>query len=155
MALSISGGEKLSLSAAQRNERNILARLRRSQATIQLYQDLWHDRKAIEALVAHHLGVSDPSACTLEPMDTWMKGQFNICMLVRVQTGDGNTVRKIFRCPMPHKLGEQYFPGAVQEKVRAEVAAYVWIEAHCPEIPIPTLHGFGLSIGLEVIRPWF
>lgn len=153
MALSISGGEKVSLSGAQKNERNILARLQRSQATNQLYQDLWHDRKSIEAIAAHHLGLADLSACIVQPMDTWMKGQFNMCILIHVQSGDGRTCRKIFRCPMPHKIGEQYFPGSAQEKVRAEIAAYAWIENNCPEIPTPVLHAFGLSDGLQVLCP--
>lgn len=153
MALSISNGERLSLSAAQRNERNLLARLQRSQATKQLYQDLWHDRKAIEAIAAHHLGLSGSSACTVQPMESWLKGQFNICVLIHVQEehGDGKTQRKIFRCPMPHKVGEQNFSGAVEEKIRAEVAAYVWIEKNCPEIPIPQLHAFGLCTDLQVL----
>jgi hypothetical protein len=39
---------------------------------------------------------------------------------------------------MPHKVGEQYSPGAVDEKMRAGVATYAWIEANCPEISIPS-----------------
>ena len=54
---------------------------------------------------------------------------------------------------MPHKVGEQYSPGAVDEKIRAEVATYGWIETNCPEIPIPYLHAFGLSSDLQV-RPY-
>lgn len=84
-------------------------------------------------------------------MDSWLKGQFNICVLINVQNGDGETRRKIFRCPMPHKVGEQNFSGAVEEKIRAEVAAYVWIEKNCPEIPIPQLHAFGLCADLQVL----
>lgn len=152
MALNLSTGERFSLSAAQRHERNLLAKFHQSQATKQLYQDLWHDRKAIEAIAAHHLGLSGSSAiCTVQPMESWLKGQFNICVLINVQDGDGETRRKIFRCPMPHKVGEQDFSGAVEEKIRAEVAAYVWIEKNCPEIPIPQLHAFGLCADLQVL----
>lgn len=152
MALSISPGERFLLSAAQRHERNLLAKFHQSQATKQLYQDLWHDRKAIEAIAAHHLGLSGSSAiCTVQPMESWLKGQFNICVLINVQDGDGETRRKVFRCPMPHKVGEQNFSGAVEEKIRAEVAAYVWIEKNCPEIPIPQLHAFGLCADLQVL----
>jgi hypothetical protein len=152
MALSVSGGESFSLSAAQKNERNILARLQRSHATEQLYQDLWHDRETIEAVTAHHLGQINPSACTVQEMDTWLTGQFNICIIIHVRDSDGRTFRKIFRCPMPHKVGEQYSPGTVDEKIRAEVATYAWIETNCPDIPIPYLHAFGLSSNLQV-RP--
>lgn len=150
MALSVSGGESFSLSAAQRNERNILARLQRSHATEQLYQELWHDRRTIEAVTAHHLGLISPSACTVQGMETWLIGQFNICIIIHVHDSDGRTSRKIFRCPMPHKFGEQYSPGAVDEKVRAEVATYAWIETNCPDIPIPYLHAFGFSGNLQV-----
>ena len=75
MAMSVSGGESFSLSAAQRSERNILARLQRSHATKQLYQNLWHERKTIEAVTAHHLGQINPSACAVQEMDTWLTGQ--------------------------------------------------------------------------------
>ncbi|KXT14119.1 hypothetical protein AC579_91 [Pseudocercospora musae] len=149
MALSISGGGTLSLSAAQRNERNILARLQQSQARKQLYQDLWDNRRTIEAVTAHHLRIAGSSACVVQDTDTWFRGQFNICILVHVQDGDGRTCRKIFRCPMAHKVGEEYFPGAMQEKMRAEVATFAWIESNCPGIPIPRLHAFGLSNNLQ------
>jgi hypothetical protein len=148
--LSVSGGETLSLSAAKKNERNILARLQRSHATKQLYQDLWRERTTIEAITAHHLGGIETSACKVQEPDTWLMGQFNICVIVHVHRSDDTTAKMIFRCPMPHKVGEQYSPGAVDEKMRAEVATYAWIEAHCPDIPIPCLRGFGFSRGLQV-----
>jgi hypothetical protein len=148
--LSVSGGETFSLSAAKKNERNIRARLRRSHATTQLFRNLWRERAAIEAVTAHHLGRIDPSACKVQEPDTWLMGQFNICVVVHVRRSDDSTAKMIFRCPMPHKVGEQYSPGVVDEKMRAEVATYVWIEAHCPDMPIPCLRGFGLSRGLQV-----
>ena len=40
MALSISNGDTFTLKAAQKNERNILSRLKRSDCTAKLYQDL-------------------------------------------------------------------------------------------------------------------
>ena len=146
--LSVSGGETFSLSAARKNERNILARLQRSHATKQLYQDLWRERATIEAVTAHHLGRIETSACKVQKPDTWLMGQFNICVIVHVHQSDDTTAKMVFRCPMPHKVGEQYSPGAVDEKMRAEVATYAWIEAHCPDIPIPCLRGFGFSRGL-------
>jgi hypothetical protein len=70
MALTASGGQSFSLSAAQRNERNILVKLQRSHATKQLYHDLWLEKKAIEAVVAHHLGRINRSTCTVQNMST-------------------------------------------------------------------------------------
>lgn len=150
MTLSLSGGETFSLSAATKNERNILSRLQRSHATEQLRQDLWGERTRIEALVANHLRRMSPSACTVQPTNTWFKGQFNICVVVHIQLGDQTLSKMIFRCPMAHKVGEQYTPGSVDEKMRTEVATYAWIEANCPEIPIPCLRGFGFSRSLQV-----
>jgi sugar phosphate isomerase/epimerase len=124
VALTASGGQSFSLSAAQRNERNILVKLQRSHATKQLYHDLWHERKAIEAVVAHHLGQIDPSACTVQGMNTWLIGQFNVCIIVHVHDRDGKISKKISRCPMYHKFGEHFIPGSVDEKWRAEVATY-------------------------------
>jgi hypothetical protein len=50
--------------------------------------------------------------------------------------------RKIFRCPMPYKVG-LITPDAVNERIRSEVASYAWIEQKCPNIPITQLIGFG------------
>ena len=66
MELSISNGDRFTLKAAQKNERNILSRLKRSDCTAKLYQELWCDRKSIEAITAHHLGRIDPSACVVQ-----------------------------------------------------------------------------------------
>jgi hypothetical protein len=154
MPLSVSGGQEFSLSGAQKNERNILARLQRSHATKQLFQDLWEEREKIQAVVAHHLGLHEPSACTVQERDTWLLGQFNICIIVRIHGKDGTTFKKIFRCPMAHKVGERYSPGAVDEKIKAEVATYAWIETNCPAIPVPRLHGFGFSSDLQVCCPY-
>lgn len=150
MALSLSGGESLTLSAAQKNERNILARVKCSHATRELHRDLGRERKSIEGTKAHHPSRMDPSACVVQSMSTWIKGRFNVCILVHDHDVDGSVSKKIFRCPMAHKAGEQYSPGATDKKMRAEVAAYAWIENHCPDIPIPELHGFELSSDLQV-----
>jgi hypothetical protein len=59
-----------------------------------------------------------------------------------VHGSDGSISKKIFRCPLAHKVGERYSPGVVDEKMSAEAGAYVWIEENCPEIPAPKLHAF-------------
>ena len=150
MALSISNGDTFTLKAAQKNERNILSRLKRSDCTVKLYQDLWRKRTTIEAITAHHLGRIDPSSCIVQDTVTWIKGQFDTCIPVHVHESDGSMSKKIFRCPLAHKVGERYSPGAVDEKMRAEAGAYAWIEENCPENPVPKLHGFGFSPDLQV-----
>jgi hypothetical protein len=150
MELSISNGDRFTLKAAQKNERNILSRLKRSDCTARLYRDLWRDRKTIEAITAHHLGRIDPSACCVQDTATWMKGQFNVCIPVHVHEADGSISKTIFRCPLAHKVGERYSPGAVDEKMRAEAGVYAWVEENCPDIPTPRLHAFGFSPDLQV-----
>lgn len=72
------------------------------------------------------------------------KGSFNICvpMLVASRFFSGKVM---LRCPMPFKVTESTYPGTVDEKMRSEVGAYVWMQHNCSEIRIPKLHGFGLS----------
>ena len=150
MALSISNGETFTLKAAQKNERNILSRLNRSDCTAKLYQELWRDRRTIEAITAHHLGRINPAACVVQDTNTWIKGQFDTCILIHVHESDGSTTKKILRCPLAHKVGERFPPGAVDEKMRAEAGAYAWIEDNCPELSVPRLHAFGFSPSLQV-----
>jgi hypothetical protein len=150
MELFISNGDRFTLKTAQKNERNILSRLKRSNCTARLYQELWRDRKTTEAITAHHLGRIDPSSCVVQNTVTWTKGQFNVCVPVHVHEADGSISKKIFRCPLAHKVGERYSPGTVDEKMRAETGAYAWIEENCPEILTPKLHAFGFSPDLQV-----
>ncbi|KAG7120734.1 hypothetical protein HYQ45_014778 [Verticillium longisporum] len=37
----------------------------------------------------------------------------------------------------------------MDEKLRCEVATYIWIQEHCPDIPIPKLHAFGFTDGRQ------
>ncbi|RMZ76005.1 hypothetical protein DV738_g5194, partial [Chaetothyriales sp. CBS 135597] len=55
----------------------------------------------------------------------------------------------MFRLPLPYKVG-----GAENgdEKIRCEAATYIWLQENCPSVPIPRLHGFGLSTG-EMFTP--
>ncbi|PGH13212.1 hypothetical protein AJ79_03770 [Helicocarpus griseus UAMH5409] len=58
-----------------------------------------------------------------------------------------------FRVPLPYKLGEDQFPGNVEEKVRSEAATYIWINKHCPELSILKLRGFGVPGGFNFCEP--
>lgn len=151
MSLRLSNGDSFSLSGAIGNESNLLHRLRTSNEFTQFCNFLWSQRASIEAVCAHHLGIQQ-SQCTVQDRKTWMRGQFNVCVLLHISRKDGGVSRKIFRCPLAHKLGERYRPGASDEKVRVEVANYSFLEEKCPDIPISQLHGFGLSNGHHVGR---
>lgn len=48
------------------------------------------------------------------------------------------------RCPMPFALRDS---ASLDEKLRGEVGAYLWMQEHCPDIRIPQLYGFSTSNG--------
>lgn len=150
MVLRISG-ETFTLESAWRDERNILLGLRRSTLNASMYDSLWSQRKTIQALVASHLGLSSNAQCVVEPPKAWVKGKFNVCVFLQVEDNAGHISRKVFRCPIAHKVGDH--EDAVDEKIRAEVANYVWVEENCPEIPTPRLIGFGFGNNSEVSDP--
>ncbi|OAA63353.1 hypothetical protein SPI_03516 [Niveomyces insectorum RCEF 264] len=53
----------------------------------------------------------------------------------------------LVRCPLPSKCAEHVYPGSIEEKMRGEVAAYVWMQRHCPDVRIPFLYGFAFPGG--------
>lgn len=127
-------------------ESNFLLSLQHQDAAESLRKSLWSQREPIAALVRHHLRLRKDDSCTVLPVDTWIQGGFNICIIVMVTSG-GWTRELIFRCPMPHKLAEQQYPGTMDEKVSCEVATYVWMQEYCDKIRIPTLYAFGFGDG--------
>ncbi len=70
--------------------------------------------------------------------------------LIQVGAANGLSRKVIFRCPMPHKLAEQRYPGSIDEKLSYEVGAHIWVEENRPEIRSPHLFGFGFSDGRQV-----
>lgn len=113
-------------------------------ATLALYQTLWKGRPAIEALTRHHLGLGARDLCIVARPYQWIRGGFNICIPIEVQSPSLSR-KLILRCAMPYKLADAELPGTVNEKVACEVGTYTWMQANCPEIPIPHLYGFGFS----------
>ncbi|KAH7317351.1 hypothetical protein BKA65DRAFT_570915 [Rhexocercosporidium sp. MPI-PUGE-AT-0058] len=77
----------------------------------------------IENLVRCHLGINWCHVCVME---IWKSGSFNVWH------------DKVFvRFPLPYKLGEANNPGNLEEKLRTEVAAYIWLQEQCPDVSIP------------------
>ncbi|KAL3419067.1 aminoglycoside phosphotransferase [Phlyctema vagabunda] len=73
---------------------------------------------------------------------------FNVCIPVLIPATGRRGHEKVFtRFPLPYKIGEAQNPGNVEEKLRTEIAAYIWLQEQCPDVPIPTLYGFGLPGG--------
>ncbi|KAH8651802.1 hypothetical protein BGZ60DRAFT_497399 [Tricladium varicosporioides] len=140
-ALELDDGEYTYESALKKNV-NIINEATYPGARRQLFQKLWDQRATIQSLVRHHLRLRNEDACIVE--DQWIRGNFNVCIPVKVRLAGFNK-NLIFRCPMPHKLAEAKYPGTVDEKLSSEVGTYVWMQEHCPDIPIPRLYGFGFS----------
>ncbi len=130
--------------SALKKDANIISQAAHLAAAKRFSQELWDGRHTIEALVRHHLGLADGDACAVQPRDRWIRGGFNMCVLVEARLG-GACRKLMFRCPMPHKLAEARYPGSVDEKLSCEVGTYAWMQNQCPDIRIPRLYGFGFS----------
>ncbi|CAM1502555.1 Fc.00g045390.m01.CDS01 [Cosmosporella sp. VM-42] len=147
MSRNILLGSKLrSLESAAEEESNVLLSVQHQSAAESLRHRLWDQREPIAALVRHHLRLRRDDVCRVLPPDSWIQGGFNLCILVEVDSS-GLTRRLVFRCPMPHKLAENQYPGTIDEKVSCEVATYVWMQEYCAGIRIPDLYAFGFGDG--------
>ncbi|KAF4629963.1 hypothetical protein G7Y89_g8178 [Cudoniella acicularis] len=140
--LELDNGDHITYEIARKKDVNIINEATYPGARRQLYQKLLDQRATIQSLVRHHLRLRNEDACIVE--DRWIRGNFNVCIPVKVRSAGFNK-NLVFRCPMPHKLAEAKYPGTVDEKLSSEVGTYVWMQEHCPDIPIPRLYGFGFS----------
>ncbi|KAH7418655.1 hypothetical protein BKA64DRAFT_717335 [Cadophora sp. MPI-SDFR-AT-0126] len=130
--------------SALKKDTNLISEAAYFEAATELYQSLWDQRQIIQALVKHHLRLSNRDTCIVSPKDQWIRGSFNVCIPIKVRSSSCHK-KLIFRCPMPHKLAEHQYPGTVDEKLGSEVGAYVWLEHQCRDIRIPHLYGFGFT----------
>ncbi|KAK3303845.1 uncharacterized protein B0T15DRAFT_285932 [Chaetomium strumarium] len=138
-------GRPMTYEEAAEEEFNVLSRLGHSAALKTLADDLWRHRKSIEGLTRHHLGLGKHDTCDVLERRHWIRGGFNMCVLLNI-TSPGRQERKVvFRCAMPHKLAEARYPGTVDEKLGCKVGSYVFIQENCPNVRIPHLYGFGFS----------
>jgi hypothetical protein len=140
--LELDNGEHITYESAIKKDKNIINELTYPRARKQLFQKLRDQRATIQDIVRHQLGLRSEDSCILE--DQWIRGSFNVCIPVEVRSAGFNQ-KLMFRCPMPHKLAEATYPGTIDEKLSAEVGAYVWMHEYCPDIPLPQLYGFGFS----------
>ncbi len=124
-----------------------------------------HSKAAsLKQLVAFHLKV-DPRRIECDVSNA-LQGGFNTALAVQIRSvpehkgarrrdvgkhawpQEGDDV--IIRFPTPANCGEDVYPGSILEKMRCEVAMYMWIQRHCPDIRIPFLYGFGYPDGRHV-----
>ncbi|KAL4950406.1 hypothetical protein BDW69DRAFT_187382 [Aspergillus filifer] len=110
-------------------------------------ESLMSRRLTIGQVVAEHLGLRIRDVHVAG--SGWLYGRYNLCIPIDVH----NRPRVFFRVPLPYKLGQNHNPGNADEKLRCEIATYIWISEHCPGIPIAPLHGFGFENGCTFSRP--
>ncbi|EPE05909.1 phosphotransferase enzyme family protein [Ophiostoma piceae UAMH 11346] len=163
---------RYTLESALETEASFLVSVDDTKSLTALLAALWDKRDAIAATAKSHLGLGWRDDCRVMPMDAWVCGGFNTCVLVEVHRGSKaigssqshastplSISQYVFRVCMPHKLAESQYPGTIDEKMRCEVAAYAWIEEHCAEIRTPELIGFGFTSGPRFTHvrylPWY
>ncbi|KAI0871978.1 hypothetical protein GGS24DRAFT_509268 [Hypoxylon argillaceum] len=138
-------GKLPSFDSACAEESNLLLHNQNRHAAQDLRDFLWNHKKSIAGVVRAHLGLKSRDSCLILSPKHWFQGGFNICVLVEVTWQDAPPKKIVFRCPMPHKLAEEQYPGTIDEKVSCEVASYVWMQERCADVRIPYLYAFGFT----------
>ncbi len=162
--------EKITFQDAVDTQADIAAEHRAWKGRLEFMTTLWQPTRAaaLERLVALHMGV-DANRVRVSHVTKWRQGAFNNSMPVLIydQATDaldhrigrqapedviGVGVRRVvLRCPIAANCATSADNmGPILEKMRVEVAMYVWMQRHCPEIRIPALYAFGLPNGLHV-----
>jgi hypothetical protein len=149
----------ITYSAAKEKETNVLHTLGYWEQKLKFFDYLHRKRESIEAVALHHLGLSSAGTCHVSEPDDWLHGSFNLCIPIRFNShGKVPSKRLMIRFPLPYRVGEEFRPGNADEKLRCEAGTYAWLQENCPCVPIPRLHGFGLSRGERVCEhpaPYF
>ncbi len=135
--------ESESLKNALADDNNVLVSMRYKRLREEFLSLIEAKKAGIEGMVRLQLGVR---SCRMSVPDVWKSGSFNVAIPIRL-----SKTRTVFlRLPFPYRLGEDECPGNTEEKLRTEIAAYIWLQEHCPGVPIPVLHAFGLPDGSTV-----
>ncbi|KAM3502009.1 hypothetical protein MY11210_009201, partial [Beauveria gryllotalpidicola] len=134
------------LEVALESEDDELGQLRYPADARQFFDTIEAQSTALEGIICKLLQVQ---TCRIVPSELWLTGSFNVAILVRLPHGKN----AYLRLPLQHRIGERPFPGNVDEKIRTEIATYLWLQEHCPDVPIPTLYAFGLPNGISFTHP--
>jgi hypothetical protein len=141
----------ITLEEALDKDEDILHELSYPEKRLDFFYYLFQRRREIEAIVSFHLGVRKDVCKVAEEFREWVHGSFNACIPVYIDDPAKFHAKKVFiRFPLPYKVGELQHPGNAEEKLRCEVATYIWIQSNCPDVPIPCLRGFGFPRGRSV-----
>lgn len=145
--LRVSDYEK-TYSEVKNDESNVLHQLTVWDQRNKFFTHLHENETTIQAITAHHLGLKVQD-CQLAGPEEWRYGSYNACIPIYISSGkkQSTTKRVMIRFPLPYKVGG---PENGDEKLRCEAATYIWLQQNCPSVPIPRLHGFGLSTGQKV-----
>ncbi|KHN98654.1 Protein kinase-like domain protein [Metarhizium album ARSEF 1941] len=135
-----------SLQRALSGDDNVLVPMRYPALKEAFLTSLEAKKDVIEATVRFHLRARN---CYLSAREVWKSGSFNVAIPVHISRG--RTV--LMRIPFPHRIGEDQCPGNLEEKLRTEIATYIWLRQNCPDIPIPELLAFGLPDGSTFSHP--
>lgn len=147
-------GETITLEEALACERDILSELSYYEKRARFGYGLYCRGRDLEKLVALHLNIPT-SRCSLATASEWINGSFNWCIPLDITDANGNHEKRVLlRFPLPYKIGEAFCPGNAEEKLRCEAATYLWLQEHCPDVPIATLRGFGFPSGESVSPSW-
>ena len=136
------------LDQALEDDDNILVQIGYPRQKQEFFSYLFAHKAEIEDIVSYHLG-ADKEKCRVSDVQTWLSGSYNVCIPVHISP-PSNVRSVLVRIPLPYKVGEANSPGDVDEKLRCEVASYLWIEENCPDVSIPHLFGFGFPNGQTV-----
>ncbi|KAF3897577.1 hypothetical protein GY631_1545 [Trichophyton interdigitale] len=139
---------KTTLEDALVQEEDMLIRLSLVDKRFDFFLWIVQHKKEIQELVSFQLGLASPEQCRVGEVKEWLHGSFNVCVPIYVNKGVTPTEKRLLiRFPLPYKIGETNYPGNADEKLRCEVATYVWMQENCPDVPIPKLWGFGFVDG--------
>ncbi|WEW61117.1 hypothetical protein PRK78_006606 [Emydomyces testavorans] len=132
---------EITYSQAKGKESNALLTLEDYEQTLKFFTYLKENIDLIQDIASHHLGVSPESCEVCKDVRKWHWGSFNVAIPIAVPSFK----RVLIRFPIPHRAGERFQVGNVDEKIQCEAGAYVWLQENCPSIRIPKLYGFAFS----------
>lgn len=129
---------------ARKKDFNILQRHDNLLSKEKFLSELCGRRDVLAAIPKHHLMLEEAASCRVSDPTDWIQGSFDVCIPTEARSRNFNSDVTV-RCPLPSKLAESRFAGTVDEKMRTEIASYVFMQRECPDIRIPHLYGFGFS----------
>ncbi|KAH7176282.1 hypothetical protein EDB81DRAFT_34465 [Dactylonectria macrodidyma] len=147
--ITVPGGQVVA-SKVEKHDGNLLIENNRAMGTLRLVEQLWTGRHNLVAIANHHLGSEGRPFATVKPRNTWKEGEFKVSLMVERAGKSGDVENDAFvQVFEPISNGEEANPGAVEERVRVDIASWVLFKKLAPEIPTAQIIGFGLPDGTQ------